>query len=54
MQVASKKDRNLKHAVSTASRPGVFRIALFKGFLKIPHIPPPPLWDTQSAQTRQQ
>ena len=34
----SKTDENLKHTVSTACRPRVFRIALFKGF---PNITPP-------------
>ena len=38
----SKKDENLKHNVSTACRPRMFQIALFKGFLNLPHIPPPP------------
>ena len=41
-QASSKTDEILKHTVSTASRPGVFRIALFKGFPNIPHIPLPP------------
>ena len=36
-----KTDKNLEHIVSTACKPGVFRIPLFKGFLNIPHIPPP-------------
>ena len=40
-QAPSKKDKNLKHTVSTACRPRVFQIALFKGFPNIPHIPPP-------------
>ena len=35
-------DENLRHFVSTASTPGVFQIALFKGFPNIPHIPAPP------------
>ena len=47
-------DENLKHVVSTACRPGLFRIALFEGFPNIPYIPPPPLPDTQWAQIRQQ
>ena len=37
-----KTDENLKHVVSTACRPRVFQIALFKGFPNIPHIPLPP------------
>ena len=36
-----KTDKNLKHTVSTACRPGVFQVALFKGFPNIPHIPLP-------------
>ena len=47
-------EKNLKHVVSTACRPRMFQIALFKGFSNIPHTPPPPLWDTQRAQMRQQ
>ena len=35
-------DGNLKHIVSTACRPRVFRIALFEDFPNIPHIPLPP------------
>ena len=38
----SETDENLRHVVSPASRPGVFQIALFKGFPDIPHIPLPP------------
>ena len=34
--------QNLKHVVSTACRPRVFQIALFKGFPNIPQIPLPP------------
>ena len=41
-QASSKTDENLRHNVSLACRPGVFQIALFKGFLNIPHIPLPP------------
>ena len=41
-QASSKTDENLKHTVSTACRPRVFQIALFKGFPNIPHIPLPP------------
>ena len=37
----SKKDENLKHTVSAACRPRVFQIALFKGFVNIPHTTPP-------------
>ena len=40
-QALSKAEKNLKHVVSTACKPGVFRIALFKGFPNMPHIPPP-------------
>ena len=40
MQATSKTDENLQHVVSTACRPGVFQITLFKGFPNIPHIPP--------------
>ena len=36
----SKQHRH-RHIVSTACRPRVFQIALFKGFPNIPHIPPP-------------
>ena len=36
-------DKILKHVVSTACRPRVFQIALFKGFPNLPHISPPPL-----------
>ena len=39
--VPSKTDENVKHTVSTTCRPRVFRIALFKGFPNVPHIPPP-------------
>ena len=38
----SETDENIRHVVSPASRPGVFQIALFKGFPDIPHIPLPP------------
>ena len=41
-QASSKTDENVRHVVSTACRPGVFQIALFKGFANIPHIPLPP------------
>ena len=34
--------RKSQNVVSPASRPGVFQIALFKGFSDIPHIPLPP------------
>ena len=50
-QALSETDENLKHVVSTACRPRVFQIALFKGFPNIPHIPP--LRDTHRAQIRQ-
>ena len=40
-RVLSKTDEILKYVVSTACRPWVFRIALFKGFLHVPHIHPP-------------
>ena len=50
-QMVFASDENLKHVVSTASRPSVFQIALSKGFANIPHIPPP-LWDTERAQMR--
>ena len=39
-QAPSETD-NLKHVVSTACRPGVFQIALFKGVPNTPYIPPP-------------
>ena len=35
----SKTDKILDHIISLACRPGVFQIALFKGF---PNLPPPP------------
>ena len=38
----SKTGETLKGVVSTACRPGVFQIALFKGFPNILRIPPPP------------
>ena len=34
-------DQNLEHVITTACRPRVFQIVLFKGFPNIPHIPPP-------------
>ena len=37
-QAPSKTDENLKHVVSTACRPRVFQLALFKGFPNILHI----------------
>ena len=37
-QAVSKTDEDLKHVVSTACRPRVFQIALFKGFPNISHI----------------
>ena len=40
-QAPSETDKTLKHIVSTARRPGVFRIAFFKGFPIVPHIPLP-------------
>ena len=40
-QSLSKTDKNLRHIVSAACRPGVFQRTLFKGFPNIPHIPPP-------------
>ena len=52
-QALSKTDQNLKHIVSSACRPRVFRIAHLKGFPNIPHIKPP-LRDAQQAQIRQQ
>ena len=48
----SETDKNPKHVVSTACRPRVFQIALFKGSPNLPHIPYP--WNTQWAQMRQQ
>ena len=51
-QAPSKMDEKLKHIVSIACRPGVFQIALFKGFPNIPHIPY--LQDTQQTQMREQ
>ena len=41
-QASSEMDENIRHVVSPACRPGVFQIALFKGFPNIPHIPLPP------------
>ena len=41
-QAVSKTDANLKRIVSTACRPRVFQIAVFKGFPNLPDIPPPP------------
>ena len=38
-----KTDENLSHVVNTACRPRVFQVALCKGFLNLPYIPPPPL-----------
>ena len=41
-QAASKTEENLKLVVSTACRPRVFQIALFRGIPNIPRIPRPP------------
>ena len=49
---SSETDKNLTHVVGTACRPGVFQIALFKGFPNIPTYPY--LSDTQWTQMRQQ
>ena len=40
--VQNGRKSQIASTASTASRPGVFRIALFKGFPNIPHIPLPP------------
>ena len=47
VHVPSKTEEDLKHTVSTACRPGVFRMAVFKGFPNILNIPPPPPYGTQ-------
>ena len=49
-QAPSKTDKILKDIVSTACRPRVFQIALFKGFLNIP----PPQPEPHETQMRQQ
>ena len=38
----SKTNEDLKYFVSTACRPRMFQIVLFKGFPNTPHVPPPP------------
>jgi len=51
-QAPSETGNNLKHVVSTACRPRVFQIALFKGFPNVPTYPH--LQNTQLAEIRQQ